>query len=248
MSQTPIKAVLFDLGETLILYGQVSRIRVFGQGARASYDFLKGQGQPLSPFPIYFLKNAARLRWQTLRSHWTGRDFDVLDLFQRVGARKGICLQPSHWERLAWQWYRPLAEVAVIEPGTSETLGSLQGMALKMGILSNTFVPASCLDRHLAELGLLDFLPVRLYSYEYRFRKPDPRFFRLAAERLGEPVEHILYVGDRIDWDVRPALRLGMHVVLKLAYTSAGRAVPSGARTIQHLAELPMLVSRINAG
>ena len=95
-------------------------------------------------------------------------------------------------------------------------------MGLKLGLLSNTFVPASCLDRHLAQLGLLEFLPIRLYSYQYPFRKPDPRIFRLAAERLGERAEQILYVGDRIDWDILPALKAGMHVALKPAYTDTG--------------------------
>jgi hypothetical protein len=51
MSQTTIKAVLFDLGETLIRYGKVNRIRAFGQGARGSYDFLRILGHPASPYP-----------------------------------------------------------------------------------------------------------------------------------------------------------------------------------------------------
>jgi len=245
MSQPCIKAVLFDLGETLIHYGKVSMTRVFCQGARASYDFLRGQRQPVGPFPIYLLANAARLRWQTIRSHWAGRDFDVLDLFQRVGERKGISLQPQQWEHLAWLWYKGLAEASVIDPRTSDTLETLRGLGLKLGILSNTFVPAVCLDRHLTQLGLLEFFPIRIYSYQYQFRKPNLKIFNLAAERIGERAQDILYVGDRIEYDIRPALKVGMHVALIPAYTNTGKPVPSGTRTIEHLAELPLLVSRI---
>jgi len=163
MSTKTIRAVLFDLGETLIRYGKINKIRAFAKGARGSYDYLKAQRCPLQWYPLFFAENALRLRWETLRSHWTGRDFDVLDLFERVGAGKGIDLNPSQWEELAWRWYEPLSRDAVIETETTRTLEALLDMGLKLGLLSNTFVPASCLDRHLAQFGLLRFLPVRLY-------------------------------------------------------------------------------------
>ena len=246
MSTGNIRAVLFDLGETLIDFGKVDRTRVFWQGARRSYDFLKGQRQPVGCFALYFMENLVHLRWQNLRSHWTCRDFDVLELFERVGTRKGICLQPAEWEQVAWLWYQPLAEVATTEPGLPGTLARLKDLGLKLGILSNTFVPASSLDKHLAQAGLLEFFPLRLYSYQYRFRKPDPEIFRLAAECLDEPVEHILYVGDRIDLDIQPALAVGMQAALKTAYTNAGKHPPAGARTIEHMAELPGLIEAIS--
>lgn len=242
MSPTTIKAVLFDLGETLIRYGRINKVRAFAKGARGSHHFLKTHNRSVQPYPLFFLENALRLRWETLRSHWTGKDFDVLDLFERVGARKGIHLNPSQWEELAWQWYEPLSRDAVIERGTARTLEALLDMGLKLGLLSNTFVPASCLDRHLAQVGLLEFLPVRLYSYQYPYRKPDPRIFKVAADRLGERIEHVLYVGDRIDGDILPALSLGMAAALVPAYTNAGRAVPQGAWALKRLSDLPNLI------
>jgi HAD superfamily hydrolase (TIGR01549 family) len=248
MSQTRIKAVLFDLGETLILYGKVSRTWAFCRGARLSYDWLKECRQPVGSYSTYLVENAVRLRWQTLRSHWAGRDFDALELFKRVGARKGFHLPSPQWEDLAWRWYEPLAKAAMIEPHTRQTLTAIRSQGLKMGILSNTFVPATCLDRHLGQLGLLEFFPVRLYSYQVPFRKPHLGIFKLAAERMGELPEHILYVGDRIDCDMKPALRLGMHAALRPAYTNHGRRVPAGARMIEHLADLPSLIEAIQAG
>jgi FMN phosphatase YigB (HAD superfamily) len=59
-------------------------------------------------------------------------------------------------------------------------------------------------------------------------------------------VENILYVGDRIDKDIRPALRSGMQAVLKTAYTNNGKKIPKGARKINQLAELPGLIEKIN--
>ena len=48
-----IKAVLFDLGETLLNFGKVKTTRLFRQGAKLSYDFLKSSGQPVGGFEYY---------------------------------------------------------------------------------------------------------------------------------------------------------------------------------------------------
>src|SRR4030042_6821581 len=93
------------------------------------------------------------------------------------------------------------------EPETKETLAALKDNGLKLGILSNTFVHGTSLEKHLQQLGVLGFFTVRLYSYEFPFRKPDARIFKAALERIGEPAENILYVGDRIDKDIKPAIK-----------------------------------------
>jgi len=92
----------------------------------------------------------------------------------------------------------------------------------------------------------LDFFTVRVYSYEFDFRKPDVRIFKIAAERIGEAVDNILYVGDRIDKDIRPAIRSGMQAVLKTAYTNDGKKTPKGAWKINQISELPALIEKIN--
>ena len=85
-----------------------------------------------------------------------------------------------------------------------------------------------------------------MYSYEFDFRKPDLRIFKIAAERIGEAVENIMYVGDRIDKDIIPTLQIGMTPVLKVAYTNTGKTPPDGAWKITHISELPALIKDIN--
>jgi len=243
-----VKAVLFDLGETLLTFGRVKTNRLFKQGACLSYDFLKGLGQPVGNFHFYFLRNLMHLRVRHLLSDLTGRDFDVLALLQKVGAREGIRLSPEQWQHLAWLWYEPLSRVGNTEADAKETLAELEKLGLKLGIVSNTFVNGHSLERHLQRLGILDFFPVRIYSYEFEFRKPDARIFRAAAERIGEVLESILYVGDRVDKDIKPALETGMRAVLKEAYTNVGKETPQGAFRVSRLSELPALIERINSG
>ncbi len=245
MPEHEIRAVLFDLGDTILNFGRVKTTKAFLAGARASYAFLKKHGQYHGGFAWYFLSNLVRLRARYLLSDVLERDFNSLELLQAVGARKGVDLSPEQWEQFAWLWYEPLSRCARIEPDLPETLAALRGMGLKLGIVSNTFVSRRSLERHLQELGILEFFSLQLYSYEFHFRKPSVEIFQIAAERIGAAARNILFVGDRIDNDIRPALETGMTAVLKEAYTNRGKKTPPGAHRIHRLAELPSLIQSL---
>jgi putative hydrolase of the HAD superfamily len=247
MPEKEIKAVLFDLGETLLNFGQVNTAELFRQGARLSYDFLKSCGQLTGSFHYYRWQSLIHLRVRQLLSNITGKDFDVLSLFKKIGVKKGIRLNEEQWRHFAWLWYEPLSKIAQVEPETKETLTILKKKGLKLGIVSNTSVHNSSLEKHLEQLSILSFFTVRLYSYEFSFRKPDARIFKTAAERIGEKLHNILFVGDRIENDIKPAVKAGMHAVLKTAYTNIGRKLPQGVWKINQLCELPALLEKINA-
>lgn len=241
-----IKAVLFDLGETLLNFGKVKANRLFAQGARLSYDFLKSHGQPVANFKYYYWRNLIALRLRTLLSSITNKDFNSLALLRRIGTKKGIRLDGQQWRHFAWLWYEPLSKIATTEPTIKDTLTALKKLGLKLGIVSNTFVNDHSLEKHLNQISILDFFTVRVYSYKFDFRKPDVRIFKVAAERIGEMSENILYVGDLIERDIKPALKSGMQAALKAAYTNTSKKLPKGAWQITHLSELPSLIEKIN--
>jgi putative hydrolase of the HAD superfamily len=246
MTDKKIKAVLFDLGETLLDFGKVNPGEIFRQGAGLSYDFLKNSGQPVGNFKYYCLWNMAALYFRRIVSNITRNDFNSLALLRWAGMKKGIHLDGQQWRQFAWLWYEPLRKLATVEPDIQETLSNLKNSGLKLGIVSNTFVNSVSLEKHMEQVGILDFFEPRLYSYQFDFRKPDARIFRLAAERVGENTENILFVGDRIDKDIKPALKIGMHAAMKTAYTNTGKKIPDGAWKINHISELPDLIEKIN--
>jgi len=246
MPDKRIKAVLFDLGETLLNFGRVNTTRLFRQGAKLSYDFLKSCGQPVGNFKYYCWRNLIALRIRHWLSNITKNDFNSLALLRGIGTKKGIRLDRQQWRHFAWLWYEPLSKVSQAEPKIKETLTALKRLGLKLGIVSNTFVTGGSLEKHLEQLGILDFFSVRIYSYEFDFRKPDVRIFKVAAERIGEMPENIMFVGDRIDTDIKPATKASMQAVLKEAYTNIGRKIPKGVWKINQLSELPSLIEKIN--
>jgi putative hydrolase of the HAD superfamily len=88
---------------------------------------------------------------------------------------------------------------------------------------------------------MLEFFPMRIYSYQYNFRKPNTKIFRAAAERIETQPENILFVGDRINKDVNGAIKAGMKPVLISAYTNAGKKRPEGTIEIEKISN-PLLL------
>lgn len=246
VKENEIKAVLFDLGETLLSFGKVNTLAVFRQSARLTYDYLVSCAQPAGNFRGYYLRNLISIRLRSLWANLTGRDFDALSLLKESGEKRGVRLDQEHWRQIGWLWYEPLSKLGRVEEDLRETLMKLRDMGLKLGILSNTFISAGSLDRHLAQLGILDFFPYRFYSYQFKYRKPDRRIFEAAVAAIGEQAPNILFVGDRINKDITPALKAGMPAVLKSAYTNKGKIVPAGVRKIDRIAELPAIIEGIN--
>jgi len=238
-----IRGIFFDLGDTLLDFGQVDIPTIFESGARLAYDYLKSLGKSLPSFAAYHRRQLWAIRWSYFKSRLTRREFDAADLIARLADRMGHDLTEPQVTELAWLWYEPLSRCATAEPGLQDTLRALADGGRTLGVISNTFIPAAALDRHLEGAGLLDLLPVRVYSCAIRYRKPHPAIFRAALEQAGIGPEEAMFVGDSPQADILGANRVGMISVLK---DPAGRHrdCPSQPNhRISHLAELPALVA-----
>jgi len=110
-------------------------------------------------------------------------------------------------EHAAWAPARQLGAT------THALLESLRGLGLRLGLVSNAIDPPWLLHRDLAELGVAKRLDVAVFSSEVGYRKPDPRIFQAALQRLDVAPERALFVGDRLYEDVRGAGGLGMRTV-----------------------------------
>ena len=70
-------------------------------------------------------------------------------------------------------------------------------------------------------------------------------FFARVVDEAGVPAEEILYVGDRVDNDVVPALAAGLRAVRVRRGAHAEVESPAGTVTIDSLAELPEALERV---
>lgn len=245
MEKRQIKAVIFDLGETLLTFGRLDRSTLFNKAAERSYRYLKEHAQPVGSYWSYRLVHVWGVRLNLLKSWITGNDFNSLELLKAYGQRHGFNLSDEQWQELNWQWYEDLSKVAHIEPDAADALWKLRQMGLKVALLSNTFVHKSSLERHLAQAGMLEVFQMKMYSYDYDFRKPDVRIFTEAARQLNIDPKEVVYVGDRLDYDVKGSAAAGMLPVLKIAYTNKDKTIPDDITQINTIAELPGLLEKL---
>lgn len=214
-----IDAVLFDLGDTIIDFGVGRREAeiLFKKGARLTYDYLDGKKLPVPPFARYFRAHYRCMQRAYAWSKLTRRDFSYADVLARAARKLGLALTPEDLLHLAWLWYKPIGDASHIDAGILHMLIQLRAAGTKLAIVSNTFVPPHCLDRHLREEGLLEFFPVRVYSSTVRYRKPHPRIFEMALDQIGVPASRALFIGDLLKTDIGGAKRAGMRTIWKPA-------------------------------
>ena len=80
-------------------------------------------------------------------------------------------------------------------------------------------------------------------SERWGVEKPDAGFFAHVVEEAGVPAAEIVYVGDRVDKDVLPALAAGMGAVRIRRGAHAEVESPPGTTTIESLADLPAVLT-----
>lgn len=98
------------------------------------------------------------------------------------------------------------AAVAVADRNCA-MLHRLFGSQFMLGAVSNF---TGNLERCLAELNLAPMFQTIIDSTVVGVRKPDPRIFTIALERLGVSASRALMVGDNPFADIQPATALGM--------------------------------------
>jgi HAD superfamily hydrolase (TIGR01549 family) len=95
-------------------------------------------------------------------------------------------------------------------PDVRITIKLLRDAGLTLGIAANQ----SKATTRILRTQFTGYLDVVATSYDWGVAKPDPRFFELLVDLLGMPPADVLYVGDRLDTDIRPAAAVGLRTAL----------------------------------
>ncbi len=240
-----IKSAIFDLGDTLIRFENANLNQAFVQGAKNTYQYLSERTINLPPFNKYCKSQLRAIRWKYFKSKITGREFDSTDVIKQCAKKLGINIPDNMFTELAWLWYQPLAKQSRREPDAIDTLKKLQEKQLKLAIVSNTFISASSLDRHLKIEELLNFFPIRIYSCDIGIRKPNKKIFEIALEKLKIAANEAIFIGDKLKIDVKGARKTGMFAILKSDDNKKYR-LDSKTFQIKTLSEIPEIIEKLN--
>jgi putative hydrolase of the HAD superfamily len=211
-----LKAVIFDLGGTLVHYESASAnlLGLNRRGVAALYRHLSANGHIAIPEAAVFstITSHVMTEWQSAIA--SGRGGSVEAPLKAALAELGISLSDAKWDAARRAFYVPIQQAAKPRQGVRRTLQALRDQGRTLALLSNTFWSADIHDEDLARFMLLDFLPTRLYSCDTGWLKPFPEAFHTALTALGIEPNEAVYVGDRLKTDIEPARKIGLWGVL----------------------------------
>ncbi|WP_406410475.1 HAD family hydrolase [Streptomyces sp. NBC_01614] len=134
-------------------------------------------------------------------------------------------------------------------PDVRPALTALRADGLWLGIAGNQTVRAGGILRHLFT-GDVDLIGT---SEDWGANKPDPAFFERVAEVVPFTAQEMLYVGDRVDNDLRPAVAAGMRTALvhrgpwATIQWNDQEAKELPTFRVESLLQLPPMIERFNA-
>src|SRR3972149_2321913 len=83
----------------------------------------------------------------------------------------------------------------------------------RLGAVSNAFMSAEILHQIMTERGLGQHLDLTVSSCDLGWRKPDPKIYQAAVDKIGATAPEVIFVGDRLDADVEGPALIGMRTV-----------------------------------
>ncbi len=236
-----IRAVLFDLGNTLI-YSPQAWPPVLARAERALADSLC-QARLLEDCDTFHLEFR-----RSLDDYYASRDEDLFErttesVLRDLLREKGIQNPPEAAVRAALNaFYAVTQQNWHPEEDAQDTLATLQKRGYRMGIVSNA---ADHQDvQQLVEKAQLEpYLDFIVTSASCSYRKPHPRIFELALAHWGIAPREAAMVGDSLEADTTGARQVGLFSIWITRRAPAYHARPAEPdRTIASLSALSDLL------
>ena len=182
------RVVVFDVNETLLDLAALDPIfeRAFGDGAVRGLWFAQMLQSALVATLTGAYADFGQAQMGALDMLAARRGVEVAD-GDRAAIREGMRSLPPH-------------------PEAREALERLRDAGLRLATLTNSTLEVA--EAQISNAGLRDLFEEVLSADEVRRLKPAPEPYRMAAERLGVPIDQVRLVAAHA-WDVAGALRAG---------------------------------------
>jgi putative hydrolase of the HAD superfamily len=239
--------VLFDLGDTL-LYFDGDWPSVFAQARQAMLDSLQSSG-------VYVGNEFLDDFYARMEAYYLERDSEFIEhtthyILCTSLADRGYENLPDPVLRQALACFHNVTQAHWYpEVDAIPTLQSLSQMGYRLAAISNAADDANT-QALVDKLGARPYLEFVLSSAVHGTRKPNPKIFHSALERLGITSDRAVMVGDTLGADILGAHNSGIYAIwiTRRGNTPANRAhadtiIPDAK--ISSLSELPALMSRL---
>lgn len=233
------RALIFDLGSTLIEYESMPWDDLGELCLEAGRQFLLGKGYDLPSRQtvqdkFYEIRNDYRREALESMIEW-----DVPAVAARLFDALAIQYDDNLIDGFFDAYYEPVDRELFIYDDVLETLEILKSTYPIMGLVSNTVFPERAHHGELQRFGIEPYLSFAIFSSTFGLRKPHPDIFYHACNLAGFAPPECLYVGDRYIEDVTGPRGIGMKAILRI---KSGREypddMPDNLRRIDRFSEL----------
>lgn len=199
------KAILFDLGDTIIQYSDFNP-------SRGNKELLKHCKHTNSELENEIdslgleLSKYLNLKREETDVEYTCQSFQRL-LFSLINVE--LDLTPLEMELI----FNKHAFTRRIMPGLLDFLDFLREKDIRIAILSNSSFSGKALEVEIKELSIPFNFEFIVSTSDYCLRKPDPRIFKVCLNKLNLEKDEVWYVGNKLEYDILGANNAGMKAV-----------------------------------
>jgi putative hydrolase of the HAD superfamily len=240
-----LKAVTFDLWQTLILDTPEDLRRARADRVRGMHDVLVREGHRVD---LASVDRAYDVVGERLEGLWAeqrdiGSRGQVALLLEALGILGSLAGDGPALNALDEAYRMPiLSALPVAHAGTREVLHDLTRRGLRLALICNTGrTPGSMLRMVLDRLDLKASLSVLTFSDEVGVRKPHPEIFARTLGALGVSASEAAHVGDDVTTDVAGARGIGMRAI-HLRHAGGASPQSTGVEAIPDLLALPVIL------
>ena len=235
----PIKAILFDMFDTLMLIQKNHEF--YSPSLMRMYQYLKSHGIDVS-FDKF---NSAYIEERDALYAMADSNFEEPHFNVRISkALKSLGYNYDECAPLVTaatnEFCEEFMKYVRIDEHAKALICELHGK-YKLGIVSNFAIP-ECVHKLLKADHLDTLFDVVVVSAAVNKRKPSPEIFQNTLKKLGVMASEVIFVGDTIDADVEGPKSVGMKVVYieRRLQKASEKFAPD--QTIKSLSELPLLL------
>lgn len=199
------KAIMFDMGDTLIQYLSFEPIK-------ANKMLLKYANNPNNVTAEHIQELALELTEEL----YGKRDIHNIEInmrsFQRLLYEMcGISFDMSELELESLFNRNAFGRKAM--PGVNKFLSYLDESRIRTGIISNSSFSKDALQQELIDCGINHNFEFIISSMGYCIRKPDKRLFQIGLKKLDLKPEEVWYIGNSFKYDMVGARNAGIQGV-----------------------------------
>lgn len=203
------KAVLFDLGSTLIEYENHDWAELGKMGIIAAHPYLREHFPHLPPVGVFGPTFYKYLR-EILDQRIDDKEVELYDMVRKIFQRMQIPSSDGIVEKFADIYYEPVTRQITMIPGAPDVLKMLKDSGKIIGLVSNSIFPERYHLGEMERFGLRKFFDFTIFSSSAGVRKPGKRIFEMALNRADVKAAEAVFVGDRFDADIAGAKNSGI--------------------------------------